>query len=174
MNRLLTILICLTFVGCASAKDQFAQHGFNQIFVPEHPAIFVPGLGYTGKFWEKSGTVKELRRLGWDYGGELKIKDHNGKFTVSPKLIKPAHLYTVTFSSTQLAITQQGKELAEVIKRVREANNEDKVILIGRGCMGRLDKIFKNHNCEYDVVDNLGDGNHVKILTVCVIFFNFY
>lgn len=146
MKKLIFILICMTLVGCASTKDQFAQHGYNQIFVPEHPAIFVPGLGYTGKFWEKSAAVKELRRLGWDYGGELKVKDNNGVFTVLPKKIKPAHLYTVTFSSTQLAITQQGKELAEVVKRVKEANNEDKVILIGHSMGGLASREYLQSN----------------------------
>ncbi len=136
MKKFLLIMFALLLAGCASAKDQFSQHGYDEIMVPEHPVIFVPGLGYTGKFWEKSETVKSLRRLGWVYGGELKMKEKGGTIWLEPKKLKRGLFYTITFSSSQLAIAQQGKELAEAVKRVKEANEDTKVILIGHSMGG--------------------------------------
>ena len=137
MRHIPILILCLFLVGCAStAKDEFSQRGFKEVMVPENPIIFVPGLGYTGKFWEKSQTVKSLNRLEWVYGGELRVKEKNGKIWVEPKKIKRGLFYTVTFSSSQLAITQQGKELAEAVKRVKEANQDTKVILIGHSMGG--------------------------------------
>ena len=137
MKKFIFVIFALLLAGCASTKDQFSKHGYDQIMVPEHPVIFVPGLGYTGKFWENSETVKSLRRLGWVYGGEIKVKDNDGKLSlVQPNKIKRGLFYTVTFSASQLAITQQGKELAEAVKRVKEVNEETKVILIGHSMGG--------------------------------------
>lgn len=138
MRRFSLFVLCLVFAGCAMTGTKLAELGLSdkEIYVPKYPVIFIHGLGYTGKYWEESEILKELKRLRWDYGGELKVKVTDGAYQVEPALISPAHIYAITFSDKQMAIIQQGRELAEVIRRVKEFNRSDKVILVGHSMGG--------------------------------------
>ncbi len=137
MKNLMIIFLCLTLVGCSSAQSQFKQQGFGDgVYLPKYPIIFVHGLGYSGDYWRESKTFKEFNNLGWDTGADLKPKLIDGEVVVSPTIVKPAHIYTLSFSSGELAIVQQGKELAAVIEKIKIFNRAEKVILIGHSMGG--------------------------------------
>ncbi|MBI4971225.1 MAG: alpha/beta fold hydrolase [Candidatus Omnitrophica bacterium] len=107
--------------------------------LPSYPVIFIPGLGYTGTFWEKSQMFKELRRLGWKDRGIITVSRDSrdpANPILHPRRIKPGHIYTMTFSGTQIPIVEQGKELAAVVAAVKKANATDHVILVGHSMGG--------------------------------------
>lgn len=149
MKKLLFVVAAISLIfsgpGCASSSSnsldkEYMENGLNQGYVlPSYPVVFVPGLGYTGKFWESSKMFKELHRLGWKDRGVIKItrdsKDPS-RIIITPGKAKPGHIYTLTFSSTQLPIIEQGKELAVVIEAVKTANSTDHVILVGHSMGG--------------------------------------
>jgi len=135
MIRLISFLILgLSFFlsGCVSSANKVEE----QVLVPLYPVIFIHGLGYTGDYWKDSDSLKELKKKGWDYGGDLKAKFSSSGIEVSPKLLSPAHIYTITFSSPVLAVVQQGKELSAIIDRVKKVNRSPKVILVGHSMGG--------------------------------------
>ncbi len=140
IKKVISIAAIILFIsGCQSVKKEFAEHGLEEGRVfPKDPVIFIPGLGYTGEFWEQSDLFHKLRELGWKFGGVITVKQLEGKdhFELTPKKLKPANFYTLTFSSTQLAIIEQGKELAEIVKKVKAVNHSDEVILIGHSMGG--------------------------------------
>ena len=139
------VSLIFTGSGCASSSGssldkEYIQNGMSQGYVlPSYPVVFVPGLGYTGKFWEDSQMFKELRHLGWKDRGVIKVSRDSqdpSHIILKPEKVQPGHIYTMTFSSTQLPIVEQGKELAAVIEAVKNANSTDHVILVGHSMGG--------------------------------------
>ena len=133
---LLCFVVAIT--GCASSLDQKAMLlGFgDEKMVPRAPIIFLPGLGCEGWFWYKGKIFKKLEEFGYTFGGDLKVEDKDGKLIVQPEEITSAHMYTVTFSGIQLPIVEQGREVAEVVKKVRAATGSKKVTLVGHSMGG--------------------------------------
>ncbi len=140
-HYLLTFLIISTILvtGCAAHQDKRLLLSFSgqEAYTPESPQIFIPGLGFTGKFWSESKMFSLFKDYGWYYGGDLKITTQNGVIQLPLKnTLIPAHFYSITFSDTQLAIQQQGKELAKAIEYIKQLNEEDKVVLFGHSMGG--------------------------------------
>ncbi len=135
----LILLLAAGLTGCSSVGlDRKAKLlGFGETkMLPKAPLIFVHGLNCDGSFWYKSKIMKKLGEFGFSYGGDLKAEQKNGRIIVHADNITPATMYTVSFSGKQLAITQQGKELAEMIKKVKEVTGSPKVVLIGHSMGG--------------------------------------
>ncbi|MFA6600031.1 MAG: alpha/beta fold hydrolase [Candidatus Omnitrophota bacterium] len=135
-------LICLLaagLTGCSSValdrKAKLLGFGENKM-LPKAPIVFVHGLNSSGEFWSRSKIMKKLGEFGFSYGGDLKVGRKGDEITVRTEGILPATMYTVTFSNNQMAIVKQGRELAEVIKKVREITGSSKVILIGHSMGG--------------------------------------
>ena len=137
----LFILLALSISGggCSSvgldSKARLLGFGSARM-LPKSPVIFIHGLSCDGTFWSKSKILKKLQEFGYSYGGDLKAEEKAGRIMVHVDKIIPATMYTVSFSGSQLAITLQGKELAEMIKRVKEITGAPKVVLIGHSMGG--------------------------------------
>jgi hypothetical protein len=133
------LLLAAGLTGCSSvALDRKAKLlGFGETkMLPKAPLIFVHGLNCDGSFWWKSKIMKKLGEFGFSYGGDLKAEQKDGQILIHADNIIPATMYTVSFSGKQLAIIQQGKELAEMIKKVKEVTGSPKVVLIGHSMGG--------------------------------------
>jgi hypothetical protein len=135
----LILFLVVGLTGCSSVgldrKARLLGFGSSKM-LPQAPIIFIHGLNSSGEFWSKSKILKKLQEFGFSYGGDLKGEEKDGKIIVHADHIVPATMYTVTFSGNQLAITKQGKELAGMIKKVKEVTGSPKVILIGHSMGG--------------------------------------
>lgn len=115
--------------------------------IPQYPVIFIPGLGFDGKYWSESKIFSILINKAYlTYGGDFKIKIVGKNIQIEDTKIKPANIYTISFSNTELAITQQGRELSVVINRVKELNKVKKVILIGHSMGGLAAREYLQSN----------------------------
>ncbi len=135
----LMLLLAAGLTGCSSvALDRKAKLlGFGETkMLPKAPIIFVHGRNSSGEFWSKSKIMKKLGEFGFSYGGDLKAERKGDEIIVHAEHIIPATMYTVTFSGNQMAITKQGRELAEMIKKVKEITGSPKVVLIGHSMGG--------------------------------------
>jgi pimeloyl-ACP methyl ester carboxylesterase len=135
----LALFFAAGLTGCSSvALDRKATLlGFGETkMLPKAPIIFIHGLNSNGEFWSKSKIMKKLGEFGFSYGGDLKVERKDGEIIVPVDHILPATMYTLTFSGNQLAITEQGKELAVVIQKVKEVTGSPKVNLIGHSMGG--------------------------------------
>ncbi|GEM_PF-1671777 len=133
------LFLALLLAGCASTiddKTRLMSFGNEGVYIPKNPYLFIPGLGFTGDFWAKSKAFDILKKDGWIYGGDVKVIRENGNIKIKPGNYKPGQFYTMTFSGTQMAIIQQGKELAVVIDEVQRLNNAKQIILIGHSMGG--------------------------------------
>ena len=134
----LSLIICLFLTGCQTTgqKQLMLSFGKEGPYAAKFPTIFVPGLGFKGDFWSNSKMFRLMEKYGWTYGGDAKIKNENGKITVDSSNLHPGILYTVTFSDTQLAIIEQGKELALAVEEIKKINHAQKVVLVGHSMGG--------------------------------------
>lgn len=128
--RMLYALVIVIFTACSSVpQKKYAQLAFgDHEFRSQYPTIFVHGLALTGTYWSDSAILKQLKEFGWTYGGDLRMNQKDQ--------LVPADMYTVTFTTSELAIMQQGDELAQFIARVKELRGVEKVNLFGHSMGG--------------------------------------
>lgn len=137
-------ILCMTLIafiaaGCTSVSlDRKAMLlGFGtKKMLPKAPVVFIHGLNSSGEFWSKRKILKKLGEFGYSYGGDLKAQRNGDEVIVPSEHLIPATMYTVTFSNNQMAIVRQGRELAEMIKKVKEVTRSPKVVLIGHSMGG--------------------------------------
>ena len=142
-HHLLLIIFLLPIIasstsGCTSVDDKtrLLSFGNEGVYIPKNPYLFIPGLGFTGKFWTKSKAFDVLKKDGWIFGGDIQIIRDQEMIKIKPGNYKPGTFYTITFSGTQLAIIQQGRELAIAIDFIQNLNHADKIVLIGHSMGG--------------------------------------
>jgi alpha/beta hydrolase fold len=139
MFSFLILILAAGLTGCTSValdrKAKLLGFGENKM-LPKAPVIFVHGLNSSGKFWSKSKILKKLEEFGFSYGGDIKGERKGDEIIVHADGVLPATMYTVTFSSNQMAIVKQGRELAAMIKKVKEITGSPKVVLIGHSMGG--------------------------------------
>jgi triacylglycerol lipase len=133
------LLLASGLTGCTSValdrKAKLLGFGDNKM-LPKAPIIFVHGLNSSGEFWSKSKIMKKLGEFGFSYGGDIKVERQGDEIITHADGILPATMYTLTFSHNQMAIVKQGRELAAVIKKVKEITGSPKVVLIGHSMGG--------------------------------------
>ncbi len=135
----LILLLGTGFTGCSSvALDRKAKLlGFGETkMLPKAPVIFIHGLNSSGEFWSKSKIMKKLGEFGFSYGGDIQAERKGDQIIIHAEKAVPATMYTVTFSGSQMAIVRQGRELAEMIKKVKEITGSPKVTVIGHSMGG--------------------------------------
>jgi len=139
-NFIVVVLILgILVTSCANnhQKRMLLSFSGEKAFTPSSPQLFIPGLGFTGKFWSDSKMFQLFKEYGWKYGGDIKtIQTDEGIKIESKDSLIPAHIYSITFSNTQLPIQQQGKEVAKAVEFIKELNQKDTVVLYGHSMGG--------------------------------------